>query len=58
MGELLRHLLLFAVVSFAIVLLGTFHAEVGDAPAFRALARRSLTFLVGCGILALFVVLL
>jgi hypothetical protein len=56
--ELLRHLLLFALVSFAIVLLGTFHAEADDRPALRALPRRSLTFLVGCGILALLVVLL
>ena len=58
MGELLRHILLFAVVSFAIVLLGTFHAEAEDRRAFAILARRSLGFLVGCGILALLVVLL
>lgn len=58
MGELLRHVLLFGVISFAIVLLGTFHAEAGDRRAFAALPRRALTFLVGCGILALLVVLL
>jgi hypothetical protein len=58
MGELLRHLLLFAVISAAIVLLGTFHAEAEDRRAFAALPRRALTFVVGCGILALLVVLL
>jgi hypothetical protein len=56
MGELLRHLVLFAVISFAIVLLGTFHAEAEDRRAFAALPRRALTFVVGCGILALLVV--
>ena len=57
MGELLWHLVLFAAVAFAIVLLGTFHAEADDQRAFAAVARRSLTFLVGCGILALLVAL-
>lgn len=56
MGDLLRHLVLFAVIAFAIVLLGTFHAEADDRRAFATLPKRALTFLVGCGILALLVV--
>jgi hypothetical protein len=58
MGGLTTHLLLFAAVSLAIVLMGTFHAESSDAAALRAFPRRALTFLVGCGVLAALVVLL
>ena len=58
MGGLITHLVLFLVVSLAIVLMGTFHAEATDAAALRAFPRRALTFLVGCGALAALVVLL
>lgn len=58
MSGLPTHLVLFAIISLAIVLMGTFHAEASDAAALRALPRRVLTFLVGCGVLAALVVLL
>lgn len=46
------HLLLFAVVALAIVMLSSFFSEPEDGPALRALPRRLLYFFVGCGVLA------
>lgn len=46
------HLLLFAVVAAAIVMLSAFFNEAEDGPALRALPRRLLYFFVGCGVLA------
>jgi len=51
MGDFTQHVLLFLCVAFAIVLLGTFHAESSDARALRSLPWRALTFLVGCAVL-------
>lgn len=46
------HLLLFAVVAAAIVLMSAFFSEQEDGPALRAFPRRLLYFFVGCGVLA------
>jgi hypothetical protein len=46
------HALLFVVVSFAIVLLGSFYADAEDRPALKVLPRRLLVFLAGCAVLA------
>lgn len=54
---MLVHLTLFAIVSLAIVLSGTLHAEADDARALRAFPGRLVRFLIGCAILAGLVVL-
>lgn len=46
------HLVLFAVVGAAIVMMSSFFSEAEDGPALRALPRRLLYFFVGCGVLA------
>jgi hypothetical protein len=51
-SDLLIHLLLFGVVSFAIVLMGSFFSETDDARALRSLPRRLAVFLFGCAVLA------
>ena len=53
MSDLLVHVLLFLGASVPIVVLGAFFAEPDDGRAFAALPRRFVTFLVGCGVLAL-----
>lgn len=45
------HLLLFLVVSVAIVLMSAFFSEADDGKALRSLPRRLFWFVVGCGIL-------
>ena len=52
MSDLLLHVALFLVVSFAIVLLGSFYADAHDRAALGALPRRLTTFLLGCAVLA------
>ena len=52
MSELALHLALFLVVSFAIVLMGSFYADAHDRAALSALPRRLATFLLGCAVLA------
>lgn len=52
------HGALFLVVAFAIVLLGTFHAEAGDGDALASFPRRALHFVFGCALLAAVVVVL
>jgi hypothetical protein len=53
----LLHAALFLVVGLGIVALAAFYAEPEDAPALRSVPRRWAMFVVGCGILALLLVL-
>ena len=46
------HILLFVVLSGAIVVMGTFYSEPEDGPAFRAMPRRLAVFLVSCAAVA------
>jgi hypothetical protein len=46
------HVLLFLVLSLAIVLMGAFYSEVDDALALRSLPRRYAVFLGGCAAVA------
>lgn len=48
MTSLVVHFLLFCVLSAAIVLMGSFYTEPEDGPAFRAMPRRYLVFLMSC----------
>jgi hypothetical protein len=50
--DLALHVALFLVVSFAIVLLGSFYADAHDRAALGALPRRLATFLLGCAVLS------
>ena len=52
MNDLVVHVLLFVLVSAAIVLLGSFHAEAEDRRALRGYPRRLLVFLFGSAVLA------
>ena len=52
MSELAIHLVLFLLISFAIVLLGAFYSEAEDAKALRSVPRRMGVFLLGCAALA------
>lgn len=52
MNDLFVHVLLYLVVAFAIVLLGSFYAEADDRKALRALPRRLAVFLIGSTVLA------
>jgi hypothetical protein len=52
MNDLPTHLLLFAIVSLAIVACSLVFSESSDAQAIRHLPRRLLWFYAGCGILA------
>lgn len=46
--DLVRHLLLFAVVAFAIVVIGSFYGERDDAKALRSVPRRYAIFVLSC----------
>lgn len=52
MSEFMVHILLFLLVSFAIVLMGVFYSEADDARALRILPRRLGVFMLGCALLA------
>ena len=52
MNDLVVHLLLFGVLSVAIVTLGAFYSEPDDAKALRSLPRRLAAFVIGCTVLA------
>jgi hypothetical protein len=45
------HLILFAVIGFAIVAASAVFSEFDDAKALKTLPRRLLVFFAGCGIL-------
>jgi peptidoglycan/LPS O-acetylase OafA/YrhL len=51
-NDLFVHVLLFTLVSGVIVLLGSFHSEAEDAPAYRGYPRRLFVFLFGSALLA------
>jgi len=51
-NDLLIHLALFLAISIAIVTLGAFYSEPDDARALRSLPRRLATFVIGCVVLA------
>lgn len=51
MIDLTTHILLFALVSLAIVMLSSFFSEAEDGPALRTLPRRFAYFFVGVGVL-------
>ena len=48
MNDLGVHVLLFLAIGTAIVTLGVFYSDAGDAPAFRHWPKRMLTFTGGC----------
>lgn len=52
MKDLPFHLLLFALIAFAIVLLAGAYAEPQDRPLWRALPRRYVVFVLGCAAVA------
>lgn len=56
MNDLLLHLALFAAIGAGIVALAAFYAEPDDAKALRGLPRRFAVFVLGCGVLALLLV--
>ncbi len=56
--SLLLHLGLFLIVSCAVVVLGAFYAERDDTAALRSLPKRFTVFLLGCGALAVVMLLL
>ena len=56
MNDLRLHLALFAAIGGGIVTLAAFYAEPDDAKALRGLPRRFAVFALGCGILALLLV--
>ena len=51
MNDLGTHLLLFVLISAAIVLMSAFFSESEDTPALRAFPKRLAVFIVGCGVL-------
>lgn len=56
MSDLLVHLLLFAIIGAGIVAAASFYSEPTDAKALRSLPRRFGMFALGCGILAVLLV--
>lgn len=50
MKDLPIHLALFLAISIPIVVLGAFYGEADDQRALRSLPRRLLTFVIGCGL--------
>jgi len=52
MNDLGVHAALLVVIGLAIAGLGSFYAEPDDGKALRALPKRLLLFLVGCGVVA------
>jgi hypothetical protein len=50
--DLPLHLALFALISFAIVLLSGMYSEPDDAKLVRALPRRFVVFVLGCTVVA------
>lgn len=56
MNDLGFHGLLFAVIGIGIVALAAFYSESEDAAAFRTIPRRFAYFVLGCGILALLLI--
>lgn len=53
MNDLFVHILLFAVVGLAIVMLGSFFGDAADAAAMRNVPRRLVVFFAGCALVAL-----
>lgn len=51
MNDLGFHLVLFVLVTFAIVAASAIYAEPDDAKAIKSLPRRMTYMVVGCGIL-------
>lgn len=51
MNDLRTHLLLFVLISAGIVLMSAFFSEHRDVPALRALPKRLVVFIIGCGVL-------
>lgn len=51
MNDLGMHLTLFVLISAAIVLMSAFFSESTDGPALRALPKRLVVFIAGCGVL-------
>ncbi|MBL8859670.1 MAG: hypothetical protein JNL28_14285 [Planctomycetes bacterium] len=51
MNDIAVHLLLFCVISVAIVVCGAFFSEADDRKALRLVPRRLAWFVGGCGIL-------
>ncbi len=47
------HLLLFLAISLGIVTMGVFYSEADDAAARAVWPRRMLSFLVGCAVLVI-----
>ena len=58
MNDIVVHILLFLVAALAIVGLGSCYADAADGPALRNFPRRFLMFLLGCGLLALVMLVL
>lgn len=52
MSEIGMHALLFAALSFAIVVMSAFYADHRDRAALLSVPRRFVVFLVSCGLLA------
>lgn len=57
MNDVGVHLALFAAIGIGIVALAAFYAEPDDAKALPTLPRRFVMFALGCGVLALLLVL-
>ncbi|MBL8861355.1 MAG: hypothetical protein JNK02_05020 [Planctomycetes bacterium] len=57
MSDLPIHLLLFALMGVGIVVLASFYSEPEDCKALAAIPRRFVAFVIGCGIVALLLVL-
>jgi len=57
-NDLGTHILLFTIISLAIVTCGAIYGEPDDARALRTVPRRFLWFVGGCGILALIVLVI
>lgn len=56
MNDLGFHGALFALIGLGIVAMAAFYSESEDAKAFRSLPRRFGYFVLGCGILALLLI--
>jgi len=50
-NDLPTHLLLFVLISAAIVLMSAFFSEHRDGAALRAFPKRLVVFIIGCGVL-------
>jgi len=57
-NDLPFHLLLFAFTGTVIVTISSFFSEADDQAALRALPRRVLVFLGGCGLIAVVMLIL